>query len=431
MGKSFLVRMFAKEKFENICEVNLERHPASGSLFESNDPRTILNLLEARFGGKIQPGKTLLFLDEIQSAPGVLGSLRYFHEELPELHVISAGSLLEFALEEPAFSMPVGRIEYLHLGPMQFEEFLLALDKGGLHRFLCEYSPAQQIPAAIHGELTNLLRQFLIVGGLPEAVALFAKTHSYRDCDEVKESILATYRDDFNKYGRLVRQDRVEKIFSKIPLMVGNRFKYSHVDREERSKDLQAALRLLSLAKVAVPVCHSSANGIPLGAEKNNRIFKVLFLDVGLLCKSCGLGALEIEKAEDLLLVNAGSVCEQFVGQHLLYAGSPFEEPELYFWVREEKNSNAEVDYLFTAGSRIIPVEVKSGKSGSMKSLQLFLREKKILSAVRFDANPPSVLRTQTSLSAGTNVPFELISLPLYAVGQLRRLTFLTNVQLT
>lgn len=422
VGKSYLVRMFA-ENFENCLEINFERDVDTASIFKLNDPAQICRLLETRFEQKIIPGKSLLFLDELQAAPSVFTSLRYFYEKMPDLHVIAAGSLLEFVLEQHTFSMPVGRVEYLHFGPMLFEEFLVASGREKLHEFIRNYTLDVEMPEAIHAELNRFLRQYLAVGGMPEVVQVYTETGSLYDCDAVKQSLLSTYQDDFGKYGTRVRHDRLRKVFLNIPGQIGQKFKYANVDREERSVNLGRALHMLCLARVAYPVRHTSANGLPLGAEADDRNFKALFLDVGLLCRSLGLSLLDFEKAEDVMLVNTGAVCEQFVGQHLLASREFFEDPELYFWMRQKRNSSAEVDYIISVGQKILPVEVKAGKSGTLKSLHLFLREKKCDLGVRLNSEPPSLMSVQTNLPDGDNKPYRLLSLPLYMVGQLKRLS--------
>ncbi len=421
VGKTTLVRLFAEQHFEYLAEINFERDPQVASLF-SNDPAATLERLELQLDMEISPGRALLFLDEIQAAPEVLGSLRYFYEELPSLHVIAAGSLLELALDKPAFSVPVGRIEYLHLGPMQFEELLLAAGKDRLVELLGGYTLGDDIPATIHQQLMSWLRSFLIVGGMPDAVRAFVESGSHQESEAVKHSILATFRDDFGKYGPRVDSTRLRKVFERLPLLVGEKLKYVHIDRGERAKDLAAALRLLSLARVAYRVRHTAANGVPLGAEADERKFKALFLDVGLMATASGLSLLDLEQAEDVMLVNRGALCEQLVGQHLLYSAPPWEEPQLFYWAREKRGSSAEVDYVISQGRKVIPVEVKAGKTGRLKSLHLFLREKRRRQAVRLSSAPPSVLEATTSLSDGDNVPFRLVSLPLYMAGQVRRL---------
>lgn len=422
VGKSHLVRMFAQEEFEHLLEVNFERLPDTASLFQSNAPHTICRLLEARFNRPLTPGRSLLFLDEIQAAPEVFAVLRYFREELPDLHVIAAGSLLEFVLRDHDFSMPVGRVEYLHLGPMVFEEFLLAVGRDRLRDWLVHYKPSDKIPSGMHAELSRLVRQYTVIGGMPEAVAAFSRTESYQECEQIQQAMLATYRDDFNKYGRRVKQQRVEKVFARVPLMVGRKFMYSQVDREERSRDLGEALTLLQLARVVHRVRHTHGNGIPLGAEADDRTFKVLFMDVGLLCSSCGLRMTEVVQSDELMLINSGAVCEQVVGQHLLYAAPFFMEPELFCWMRQARGSNAEVDFVIAVRDQVVPVEVKAGKTGTLKSLHVFLREKRRRFGLRFNMDRPSLLEAQTSVATGPQTQFQLLSLPLYMVGQTLRL---------
>lgn len=422
VGKSHLVRMLAEDAFENLLEINLEVEPDAATLFASKDPRAILELLEARYAVPVVPGSTLLFLDEVQAVPELLACLRYFYERMPALHVVAAGSLLDFALRDHTFSMPVGRIEYLHLGPMTFEEFLHALDKQQLVAFLADWTIGQDVPEAIHKELSRLLRRFVVVGGMPASVDAYVSSGAGDESEAVKQGILSTYRDDFAKYRKRSDPRRLEKLFSRIPHLVGRKFMYSQVDREDRSRELGAALEMLCLARVAHKVRHSAANGIPLRAEADERRFKVLFVDVGLVCRSSGLSILDLESAENPLLVNSGAVCEQFVGQHLVHSGEPYDEPEAFCWMREKSQSSAEVDYVISFGETIVPVEVKAGKTGTLKSLHVFLREKDRGFALRFNADKPSLLDATTSLADGRNRRFRLLSLPLYMVGQARRL---------
>ena len=422
VGKSHLVRALAAESFESLLEINLETDLDAPSLFASKEPSAIVRLLEARYGKPVSPGRTLLFLDEIQAAPELLSALRYFFERLPELHVVAAGSLLDLALESRGSPVPVGRIEYHHLGPMTFEEFLLAADRRGLAELLAGYVPGAELPRAIHLELMRLLRQYLVVGGMPASMVAFFGAGGYRESAAELQSILSTYRDDFGRYGGRGDRRRLEKLFARIPQLVGSKFKYSQVDREDRSRELGRALDLLCGARVVHRIAHTAAGGVPLGAQVDDRDFKLLFLDVGLLCRACGLGVLDLEKAEDLMLVNSGGVCEQLVGQHLLYAQEPYLEPELHCWMRQKSASSAEVDYVIAVGGRVVPVEVKAGKTGSLRSLHAFLREKELGFALRFNADEPSLLDAETSIADAGCRRFKLLSLPLYMAGQGRRL---------
>jgi len=421
VGKTYLVRSFAKE-FTNIVEINLERDPEIGQLFASNNPAKTIKLLGLQYDQMITPGKTLLFLDEVQAQPRVFAALRYFYEEMPNLHIIAAGSLLEFSLEKPTFSVPVGRIEYLHLGPMQFDEYLQAVATNNLVDFLHQFELGDELPSPLHNKFLEHLKTFFIVGGMPEAVKTLKETNSWQKCKEVKTGIISTFSDDFNKYGARVKEFTLQNLFKKIPLQVGQKFKYVNIDRNQRAAAVAQALQLLCQARVATRIHHSSANGVPLGAEINEKKFKVIFMDVGLMCTVCGLNLLDFEKAEDILLINNGAVCEQFIGQHLLYSLDYYQEPELYYWVREKKNSSAEIDYLISRGPTIVPVEVKAGTTGTLKSLQLFLKEKNRGSGVRFNSGAPSVLECSGTMQINNKTPFRLISLPLYMVGETRRL---------
>lgn len=420
VGKSYLVRRFSELEFSNLLELNLEFDPTDASLFMNRKPDQTVALLEAKYQVRITPGETLLFLDEIQAVPELLAALRYFHEQLPGLHVIAAGSLLDFALSNHRFSMPVGRIEYLHLGPMNFDEFLLALGHERLLDYLRGYQVGQDL--LLHEDLIKRVKQYWMVGGMPEAVAAFARDQNYRDCERIKQTLLATYRDDFAKYGSRVKLPVLGKVFSGLPRQVGRKFVYTNVDRDIRHSDIKAAFEQLCLARVAQKVCHSDADGVPLGAQARERHFKALFLDVGLLCRACGVGIVDLESAKDITLVNSGAVAEQFVGQHLLHEGEFCEEPALHCWMRQKASSNAEVDYLLTMGQQVIPIEVKAGKTGTLKSLHLFVSLKQRDVALRFNAAAPSVVDIQTNVPSCDRQSFRLLSLPFYLIGQTRRL---------
>jgi predicted AAA+ superfamily ATPase len=421
VGKSYLVAMFAKQNFSSFIEVNFEKDQDIKDLF-SGTPENTIKLLELKYGKTIDLEHTLLFLDEIQAAPEVFAKLRYFYEDLPGLPIIAAGSLLDFVLEDHTFSMPVGRIEYLHLGPMSFEEFLVANGNSMLVDFIQHYSVAEDLPGSVHSDLVSLFKTYLIIGGMPEAVLAFTETKSFYQSEIVKESILGTYEDDFNKYSSRINHMHILNAFKKLPLMVGEKFKYVNIDRNVRAQPIAKALHLLEMAKIVYRVKHSSCNGVPLGSQVNDKKFKVLFLDVGLMAGACGMSMLDIENADELVLVNSGSLCEQFTGQHLLYSDEYYKKPELHYWIREAKNSSAEVDYIISAGSKIIPVEVKAGKTGRLKSLHQFIKEKGADSAVRINLAKPSLFQDSNRLPGGQSVEYQLLSIPFYLIGQLRRL---------
>ncbi|MBS0349716.1 MAG: ATP-binding protein [Proteobacteria bacterium] len=423
VGKSTLVNLLAQQTHLDLLTLNFEQQPELADLFARPDPKKILKLLEVQINRPIHIGKTLLFLDEIQGvAKVILPALRYFYEEIPDLHVISTGSLLDFALNEAQFSMPVGRIEYLFMGPLNFEEFLIALGEQSLWAFLNEFQINDILPQSIHNRLMDLLREFLIIGGMPEAVAAFAENRDYQSAERIKHAILNTYRDDFNKYSTPTSHNRIRKVFSALPALVGKRLKYSLISPDEKSVVIANALEKLCLARVAYLIKHSACNGLPLGAQVNEKIFKPLFLDVGLVCTSLGLNLLDIGVANTLSLVNSGAISEQFIGQHLLYLHPSYQEPALYYWVREKKSSSAEVDYVINIGPNILPIEVKAGKSGTLRSLHYFLQEQSLHLGVRVNAHFPQITAEKVTLAGDRSLQYQLLSLPLYFIGQLKRL---------
>jgi predicted AAA+ superfamily ATPase len=237
-----------------------------------------------------------------------------------------------------------------------------------------------------------------------------------------QQSILQTYRDDFSKYGKRIDTQRLGRVFDAIPGGVGKKLKYVNLDRNERAKPLADCVEMLQMARVIYCVTHSAGNGVPLGAEIRSKDRKPLFLDVGLFCCAQGLRSTDLQLAEDLTLVNEGSVAEQFAGQHLLYAGERYEEPTLFYWNREQRSSSAEVDYLLSYGSQVVPVEIKAGKAGSLKSLHVFVSEKRSPVAVRFNTDVPSRCTLASGVASKPSRPFELISLPLYLIEETGRL---------
>jgi predicted AAA+ superfamily ATPase len=357
----------------------------------------------------------------------VIPLLRYFYEKMPALHVIAAGSLLEFVLTEHTFSMPVGRIEYLFMGPMTFSEFLTANGKEKLRGFLAAYQLGDPLPESIHETLLGLLKMYCIVGGMPAVVKAYAQSGDLRLASREQSFILQTYRDDFSKYGSRIDTRLLGTVFTAIPRLVGQKIKYVNIDRNERAKPLADCIDMLEMARVIYCVAHSAGNGIPLGAETNTKDRKPLFLDVGLLCCALGLKATDLHQAESLILVNSGTVAEQFAGQHLLYSGESYDEPKLYYWNREQRSSSSEVDYLLAHGPQVVPVEIKAGKVGSLKSLHVFAAEKGSARAVRFNTDTPSRCMVSSAVASMQSEPFELISLPLYLVGETNRLLDLTN----
>lgn len=421
VGKSTLVRQFAQSKGLILNEINLEQHLYLDNIFKSLDMDAIIKELDALVGRSIQAPGAILFLDEIQSTPHAIQFLRYFYEIKPELPVISAGSLLEFALADLHFSMPVGRIEYYHLGPMTFKEFLTAVEPG-LAPYLSEFHIHQTLPVTAHQKLIKRQREYLFVGGMPEAVLAFVENNALTEVTAVHRSISETYQDDFSKYSKQKDLALMQKVFRQIPRIIGQKVKYSNISKEDKSREVKAVIDLLVKARVCHQVFHSHCSGVPLMADINENVYKLLFMDVGMAAWLTGLDWIALRALDGKALVNEGKLAEQFVGQHLL---NPFEPPRWTYWLREVKSANAEVDYVMANGNQVIPIEVKAGKSGTLKSLQQFVLHKQSSLCVRFDLNPPDI--GQITHSARVNrgsvpVSYTLMSLPLYLVEELPRI---------
>ena len=422
VGKSTLVRQFARSSHLHLNEINLERHPDLDPVFQTLDLTHIRRELQGLLSRPLMAPGSLLFLDEIQATPHALPALRYFFEDHPELPVIAAGSLLEFVLSEHAFTMPVGRIQYFHLGPMSFEEFLAELDPP-LLAHLQDYTPEDPLPQTVHTRLSACQREYLLVGGMPEAVAAYSSSRHLADVTPVHRSIVDTYQDDFAKYSTTRVRLRLQRVFNHVPRAVGRKVKYTQINREETARELRAAIDLLSNARVIAPVFHSTCSGVPLHADVDWRTYKLLFLDIGLMNRLCGLDWAALKELDDRQLINEGAMAEQFVGQHLLYLEEGWETPRLNYWLREGRSANAEVDYAIARGARVVPVEVKAGTSGTLRSLHQFALAKGTSLAVRFDLNPPTVQSIGHQVGGtGQRVEMTLLSLPLYLVGQLGRL---------
>jgi len=421
VGKSTLIRLFAEEKKIELIELNFERNPEYTDLFVSNDPKKIVANMRLMLNKAIKPAQSILFLDEIQAAPAVLAGLRYFYEEMPDLHVVAAGSLLDFELASPAFSMPVGRISYLHLYPMNFTEFLRASDEQALAEYVEGWQTGDDLPVPVHRKLMDLLRQCMAVGGMPEAVKAFVDTSDYRQCETIKQDLLATFADDFARYARHQDQALIRLCFRKAATLIGHKVKFSGISRDVTAASVSRALNQLHMSRVIHKVVKTAANGLPLGAEENVKFFKLLFLDVGLVSSMLNVSWQVLQ--EDIMQINHGALAEQWVGQELLSSLDTHQSPSLHYWAREARSSSAEVDYVI-AGHQPAPVEVKAGKSGSLKSLHLFMQKKTADVAVRLNADVPSLMPIERRASDGHTKTYQLLSLPLYMAGQIRRLLF-------
>lgn len=422
VGKTWLVRQLAKETGRRLIEINLEQNPEHANLFSTNDANKIINNIETIFNIAIKPDDCILFFDEIQAMPELIAKLRWFKEEMQALPVIAAGSLLEFVLANHTFSMPVGRIQYMHIEPLSFEEFLLAAKHEKLVTFLNEFSWKTEIPSVIHNKLMQLFSEYIIIGGLPAAISSWTEEHSLNRINQIHTDLLATYRDDFAKYAGKLAIQNLNDVLMATPKLLGKKFKYTQVNPETQSAAIKKALELLCKARICHKVYSTAANGLPLAAESKDKVFKVILLDVGLASAALGLRLHQIDQANKIDLINQGGISEQVVGQLLRTIDAYYVEPELYYWTREGINSNAELDYIIQHRNGIIPIEVKSGKSGALKSLHLFMAEKENRIGVRINSHLPEKIKVDMKTQTGMTAKYILQSIPIYLTEQLHRL---------
>ncbi len=401
VGKSYVIEHNFARHFEQLLSINFEKQPEFHSCFKSGyDPVRILRRIEALAGQRLMIGRTLLFFDEVQFCPEAIISLRYFFEEMPDLHIIAAGSLLEFTIEK--ISMPVGRVTFRHLGPMSFEEFLFNSGNQVLLDEIREHSVSRPFPEALHDRAISLLKEYMAIGGMPQVIASYINHQDYLRCQELLTDLLESYLKDFPKYSsKRLDLKYIDTVFSRIPHLIGNQFKFVQISRDIQSKYLRDGLDLLDKADLVKLIYKTS--GIPLGAYYNPQRFKLLFIDVGLMQRACDLNIARWI-TDSYNLINAGSVSEQFVGQEIC-ANANFKREKLYYWARDKRGSSAEIDYMIEHRSGVTPVEVKAGTSGRLKSMQL-------------------LLKTNPDISEGIKVSLDnfekqnrIQSIPLYAFG--------------
>lgn len=397
VGKSWLVREFGKQ-FDTFVEINFEKNKLIHPYF--SEDLTIDNILEKLSiysHTKIEPGKTLLFFDEIQACEGALKALRYFKEDRPEIHIIAAGSLLDFALNK--LGIAVGRLQFMQLYPLSFAEYLSVLGLQDVRDFLFKRENDQVIAK----QLLEHLKNYMWLGGMPAVIDAWVSDRDPVICQRIQDEIIESYQIDFHKYAKQHEIPHVVKVFDYIPVTLGKKFIYSHVTDHARTEAIKNALSLLETAGIAISCHHTSAQKPPLGAMQDEKKFKVFYFDIGIAQRILGL---DIKQwiLNPIQLANQGEVAEQFVAQEILAYSDFHKKGKLYYWHREAKSSNAEVDFVIAKDGEIIPVEVKSGNKGSMKGMNLFL-----------ESHPYSKvgLKISTGLFAKQD---KLIEVPLYAI---------------
>lgn len=382
VGKTYSVRKLGRS-FKYFLEINFEEEKDLRAVFQGSlNPQNICEKLSAFFSVPIVPGETLLFFDEIQACPEALSSLRFFYEKIPGLHLIAAGSLLEFALSEIP-SQGVGRIHSLFMYPMSFVEFLTANEAKAIIGLVNKSNTRNPLEEVFHNKLVEYLKTYLFIGGMPEVVQTYIDRKDLILCQKKLDDLLVTFRDDFTKYRRKSPVGRLREVFDSIVFQAGNKFKYSNIDSSSRSQDLKDALDLLLQAGLAYKIYHTSAQGLPLGAQINTKKFKVILFDVGLHQRLLGLDLRSYLLSENFQGINRGNIAEIFVGLELMCNGPVHISRQLFYWHREARGSNAEIDYLIQKEGCIVPIEVKAGTKGQMQSMYLFLKSHRLEYGIR------------------------------------------------
>ena len=408
VGKTTVIKEFGNS-FDTFMMLNLERIE-DRALFETGQPpKTIFQriCLENHIHPK---GKTLLFLDEIQNSPQAVAMLRYFYEDMPELYVISAGSLLEIMMDVHKVSFPVGRIEYLFLYPMTFREFLKAMGEDDILTLLNEIPLPEWVLPGIY----RLYREYTMIGGMPEAVSQYCSNRNIVDCVPVYRNLYMSYVDDVAKYAKNMTQEQILRTFiESSPLETGKRIAFEKfANTNYKSRDAGDALRMLERAMLIYLRYPTSATQFPLQPDLKRRP-RLQFLDTGLLNYKADIQSIYLSNTPLDSMFN-GMIAEQIVGQELL-ASNSYELKKPLFWVRETGNSNAELDFIQTNRGMMIPIEVKSGKTGTLRSLHSFIDLSDCRYAVRLYGGTISVEQAKTP--AGS--PYCLINLPWFLADQI------------
>lgn len=396
-GKTWLARELGLNEFENFVEINFERIEEARTLFENNfDLQRILLAIQAITGKQVIPGKTLLFFDEIQFARRGLLSLKYFYEDMPSLHIVAAGSLLG-VLDHKDDSFPVGKVSFLRVYPLSFSEFLCAIHREGLSQLIAskDYTAID----AFASLLTDLLRQYYFVGGMPEVVKTFAEQQNYEKVRAVQQEILKSYRNDFSKHPPKEIVKRMALLWDSVPAQLAKenkKFVYNAVKQGARARDFETAIQWLCDAGLTYKISRVRCGQLPLKGFEDINSFKLYLLDIGLMGAMSGLSATTITQGNDLFLQYKGALTEQFVLQEMQTLNSL----EIHYWTPDE--SIAEMDFVIQKEEQIIPIEVKAERHLKAKSIAIYIQQN----------HPKNVIRTSLS---PYHLSEQITDIPLYA----------------
>ena len=405
VGKTWLMKEFGNKAYANTVYINFDSNSIMTELFASdlNTERLIMGI-ELYVGRKIDPNNTLLIFDEVQEVPRALSSLKYFYENAPQYHIVCAGSLLGIALHGGT-SFPVGKVDFLHLYPLSFKEFLMATEGEQFARLL-EQQDFSMI-TSFKQKYIDALKQYYFVGGMPEAVESFAEEKDFNEVRNIQKRILAAYEQDFSKHAPIEIVPKIRMVWNSIPSQLAKenkKFLYGLVREGGRAKDFEAAIMWLCDCGLVHKISRINTAGIPLKAYEDLKAFKLFLVDVGLLGCMTGLRQRTLLEGNDLFVEFKGALTEQYVCQQL----KTMEDLGIYYYTNDR--GSCEVDFVIDNGEQIIPVEVKAEINLKAKSLKTYCEKFQPEIAVR------------TSMADYKKEDW-LINLPLYAIEEICKIT--------
>ena len=402
-GKTYLLKEFGSEYFDNFCYINFESAGKYSAIFEYDyDVKRILREIELAENVKITAGKTLLIFDEIQECPKAITSLKYFCENLQELHLVCAGSLLGVAMKKENISFPVGKVNRMQLYPMSFKEYLQAVGEGKYIELFNDWNINREIPELYTVPLERHLKNYYIVGGMPEAVKEFAESGDYAEVAKIQDEILSDYSDDFSKHAPISEIEKIRMIWDSIPKQLAkenNKFVFSHVKEGKRAHELEAALQWLKNSGLVHLVELVQNAELPLSSNADSTYFKVYMADSGLLCRRLGLSYKNILEENTALSTFKGAITENYVLQELIV-----QNKVPYFW---RSGNTAELDFIFEEDGNVIPVEVKAATNTQAKSFKQFC--KKYQNKTGFKLSLKNIAENDCEGTNAVNLPLYLL----------------------
>lgn len=418
VGKTSAVLIFSEKYFKDIVYVNLE-NPDHFKLFQDKiSLRDFENIIKIKFHKKVVPGETLIFIDEIQNSPSLISLLRFFYEERPELHVIGAGSLLEAKIDREGFSVPVGRVEFAYLYPLDFFEYLQAKEEGDLLDFLRNVSINDTIPEGIHSIALRNFYEYTMIGGMPEIVKIYRESYDIDRLRGVYSSLFTSYCEDLYKYSNLADVKYLNYVIEKSPFFSGCIFKYEKFGGSNfRSREMSKTFNTLEKVMLLYQVQATKSTEQPLVPQRK-RPKKLIFLDVGLANYQMNIQH-EFLNLKDLNSFYRGNIAEQITGQNIL---SQFIEtpPRIFYWAKDKKEGSAEVDFCISLRGRNLGIEVKSGSAGKLRSLYSFAKSVKNKYIIRIYGN--SLYNKEIEYNGEK---YNLVSIPFYLLPRILETGFL------